>query len=175
MNFSSPSENGLPYEELESLLDGIAPLKKVLFLDACHSGEVDKEEVEILAQNTTSTGKVKFRDAGTGIQKKNLGLKTTSELMGELFTDLRRGTGATVVSSAGGVESAMESDEWKNGLFTYCLLHGLKDKVADTNKDGEIWLSELQNYLRKEVTELSNGAQQPTSRIENLSMDFRVW
>lgn len=175
MNFSIPSENGLPYEELESLLDGIAPLKKVLFLDACHSGEIDKEEVEQLATNTVVNSKVKYREAGTGIQKKNLGLKTTSELMGELFTDLRRGTGATVVSSAGGVESAMESDEWKNGLFTYCLLHGLKDKVADTNKDGEIWLSELQSYLRKEVTELSNGAQQPTSRIENLSMDFRVW
>jgi uncharacterized caspase-like protein len=175
MNFSNPSGKGIPYEELESLLDGIAPLKKVLFLDACHSGEVDKEEVELLAQNNASNGKVKFRNAGAGIQKKNLGLKTTSELMSELFTDLRRGTGATVISSAGGAEYAMESDEWKNGLFTYCLLHGLKDKAADANKDGEIWLSELQSYLRKEVTELSNGAQQPTSRIENLSMDFRVW
>jgi hypothetical protein len=175
MDFSNPSEKGLPYEELESLLDGIAPLKKVLFLDACHSGEVDKEEVELLATNTTINSKVKFRNAGAGIQKKNLGLKTTSELMGELFTDLRRGTGATVISSAGGAEYAMESDEWKNGLFTYCLLHGLKDKAADTNKDGQIMLSELQSYLRKEVTDLSNGAQQPTSRIENLSMDFRIW
>lgn len=175
MDFSNPSEKGLAYEELESLLDGIAPLKKVLFLDACHSGEVDKEEVELLATNSTINSKVKFRNAGAGIQKKNLGLKTTSELMGELFTDLRRGTGATVISSAGGAEYAMESDEWKNGLFTYCLLHGLKDKDADENKDGEIWLSELQTYLRKEVTELSNGAQQPTSRIENLSMDFRIW
>jgi uncharacterized caspase-like protein len=175
MDFSNPSEKGLPYEELESLLDGIAPLKKVLFLDACHSGEVDKEEVDLLATNTTTNSKVKFRNAGAGIQKKNLGLKTTSELMSELFTDLRRGTGATVISSAGGAEYAMESDEWKNGLFTYCLLHGLKDKDADENKDGEIWLSELQSYLRKEVTLLSNGAQQPTSRMENLSMDFRVW
>src|SRR5690606_16365913 len=125
--------------------------------------------------NTMTTGSVKFRSAGAGIQKKNLGLKTTSELMGELFTDLRRGTGATIISSAGGAEFAMESDEWKNGLFTYCLLHGLKDKAADTNRDGQIMLSELQTYLRKEVTELSSGVQQPTSRIENLSMDFRIW
>ena len=126
-------------------------------------------------KNNIITGKKKFRDAGAGIQKKNLGLKTTSELMGELFSDLRKGTGTTVIASAGGVEAAMESDEWQNGLFTYCLLHGLKDEAADTNKDGQIMLSELQSYLRKEVTELSNGAQQPTSRIENLSMDFRVW
>jgi hypothetical protein len=175
MDFNNPAEKGLPYEDLESLVDGIAPLKKVLFLDACHSGEVDKEEVEQLAMNSTSTDDVKFRAAGAGIQKKNLGLKTTSELMGELFTDLRRGTGATVISSAGGAEYAMESDQWKNGLFTYCLLHGLKDKAADANNDGQIMLSELQQYLRTEVTKLSNGAQQPTSRIENLSMDFRIW
>lgn len=175
MDFNNPSGKGIPYEELESLVDGIAPLKKVIFLDACHSGEVDKEEVEQLAVNTSSSGNVKFRAAGAGIQKKNLGLKTTSELMTELFTDLRKGTGATVISSAGGAEYAMESDQWKNGLFTYCLLHGLKDKAADANGDGQIMLSELQNYLRKEVTTLSNGAQQPTSRIENLSMDFRIW
>lgn len=175
MDFNNPSGKGIPYEELESLVDGIAPLKKVIFLDACHSGEVDKEEVEQLAVNTTGSGNVKFRAAGAGIQKKNLGLKTTSELMSELFTDLRKGTGATVISSAGGAEYAMESDQWKNGLFTYCLLHGLKDKAADANGDGQIMLSELQNYLRKEVTTLSNGAQQPTSRIENLTMDFRVW
>lgn len=174
IDFDNPSGKGLAYEELESLLDGIAPLKKVLFIDACHSGEVDKEEVEQLAVNA-SKGDITFRAAGAGIQKKNLSLKTTSELMGELFTDLRRGTGATVISSAGGVELAMESAEWKNGLFTYCLLHGLQDQAADLNKDGQVMLSELQQYLRTEVTQLSQGAQQPTSRIENLSMDFRIW
>jgi uncharacterized caspase-like protein len=175
MDFNNPSEKGLPYEDLESLVDGIAPLRKIIFLDACHSGEVDKDEVEQLAMANTNSGDVQFRAVGSGIQKKNLGLKTTSELMCELFTDLRRGTGATVISSAGGAEYAMESAQWKNGLFTYCLLHGLKDKAADANKDGQIMLSELQQYLRTEVTKLSNGAQQPTSRIENLSMDFRIW
>ncbi|HLP12475.1 MAG TPA: caspase family protein [Flavobacteriales bacterium] len=175
MDFNNPAERGLPYEELEALVDGIAPLKKVIFIDACHSGEVDKEEVEQLAMANTNAGEIKFRATGVGIQKKNLGLKSTSELMSEMFTDLRKGTGATVISSAGGVEYAMESDQWKNGLFTYCLLHGLKDKAADANNDGQIMLSELQQYLRTEVTRLSKGAQQPTSRIENLSMDFRVW
>lgn len=175
MDFNNPAEKGLPYEDLESLVDGIAPLKKVIFIDACHSGEVDKEEVEQMAMAGTNVNNITFRTAGAGIQKKNLGLKTTSELMGELFTDLRRGTGATVISSAGGAEYAMESDQWKNGLFTYCLLHGLKDKTADLNEDGQVMLSELQHYLRTEVTRLSNGAQQPTSRMENISMDFRIW
>ena len=176
MDFKNPEGRGMPYEKLESLLDGIAPLKKTLFIDACHSGELDKDEVEqLVVQNSTQKGNVKFRTAGAGIQKKNLGLQSTSELMSELFTDLRRGTGATVVSSAGGAEYAMESAEWKNGLFTYCLLHGLKSRRADINHDGSIMLSELQKYLQEEVMKLSKGQQKPTSRIENLSLDFRIW
>ncbi|MBX7095216.1 MAG: caspase family protein [Flavobacteriales bacterium] len=175
MDFNKPAEKGIPYEELESILDGIEPLKKVIFIDACHSGEIDKEEVSQIAQSISGNEDIKFRNAGAGIQKKTLGLKTTSELMAELFTDLRRGTGATVISSSGGVEYAMESAEWKNGLFTYCLLHGLKNLKADLNQDGMVMLSELQQYLRSEVILLSNGAQQPTSRIENLSLDFRIW
>ncbi|MFN5183827.1 MAG: hypothetical protein ACK5D5_12475, partial [Bacteroidota bacterium] len=76
------------------------------------------------------------------------------------------------------------SDAWNKTTFTvvdyqrkWVLydIHGLKDKVADLNNDGQVMLSELQNYLRTEVTKLSNGAQQPTSRIENLTMDFRIW
>lgn len=92
-----------------------------------------------------------------------------------LFTDLRKGTGATVISSSGGMKFAMEGDDWNNGLFTYCLINGIKSKEADLNKDGEIWLSELKQYVSEQVTKLSNGKQQPTSRIENQMLDYRVW
>jgi hypothetical protein len=68
----------------------------------------------------------------------------------------------------------MEGDQWKNGLFTYSFLHGLESKEADLNKDGKIMLSELEVYLQDEVSRLSNGKQRPTSRIENLQMDFRI-
>lgn len=175
MNFNEPARAGLPYEELEKLLDGIAPLRKTVLIDACHSGEIDKEEVEMLAVNTSTNEHIKFRAAGAGIGKKNLGLKTTSELMREVFTDLRTGTGATVISSASGVEYAMESDEWNNGLFTYCLLYGLQTMEADLDKNGEIWLSEMQEYLGNKVSKLSNGQQKPASRIVNPSMDFRLY
>ena len=39
VNFNNPEENGLPYDELENLLDGIAARKKLLLIDACHSGD----------------------------------------------------------------------------------------------------------------------------------------
>lgn len=174
MDFNQPKQKGLMYEDLEGLLDGIKPLKKVLFIDACHSGEIDKEEVEFAQAKNTEEGDVRFRAVGKKVQSK-LGAQNTLELTKSLFTDLRKGTGATVISSAGGMEFAMESGDWKNGLFTYALLNGIKSRDADLNKDGEIWLSELQEYVGEKVTLMSNGLQRPTSRIENQMMDFRIW
>lgn len=175
IDFNTPSINGIAYEEIESVLDGIKAMKKLLFMDTCHSGEVDKDDVIAVANTETEQGNVMFRAVGASVKEKNMSLKKTSELMKEMFTDLRRGTGATIISSAGGAEFAMESADWKNGLFTYCMLHGLKDKAADTNKDGEVWLSELQNYLTNEVRVLSKGKQVPTARSENLVLDYRIW
>ncbi|MGV6862737.1 MAG: caspase family protein [Putridiphycobacter sp.] len=174
MDFMNPAERGLAYEDLESLLDGIKPLKKTLLIDACHSGEIDKEEVELAQANITEESDIQFRVVGNTATPK-LGAQNTSELTKSLFTDLRKGTGATVISSAGGMEFAMEGDDWKNGLFTYCFIKGIKTKAADLNKDGEIWLSEIQQYVAEQVYELSGGRQQPTSRIENQTIDFRVW
>ncbi|MEA3494703.1 MAG: caspase family protein [Bacteroidota bacterium] len=176
MDFENPKGKGIVYEDIEALLDGLKALKKIFFMDTCHSGELDKDEVERTSSSQSESGKITFRSAGVGVrQKEGVGLNNTSELMKEMFSDLRRGTGATVISSAGGAEYAMESRDWNNGLFTYCLLHGLKDEAADLNSDGTIMLSELQRYVQKQVSELSGGKQVPTSRIENLSMDFRVW
>jgi hypothetical protein len=81
-------------------------------------------------------------------------LQNTSELTKSLFADLRKGTGATVISSAGGMEFAMESSQWQNGLFTYCFINGLQSKAADLNKDGVIMLSELQQYVATQVTQI---------------------
>lgn len=175
-DFNNPSSKGLLYSEIEELLDGITALKKLLFMDTCHSGELDKDDTEKDTKSIKTEEDVNFRAVGQGVRKKKgEGLENTSELVKELFTDLRRGTGATIISSAGGVEFALESDTWKNGLFTYCMLQGISEQTADLNKDGQILLSELQLFVRKEVYRLSNGKQSPTSRLENLSMDYLMW
>ncbi|MBN4072721.1 caspase family protein [Crocinitomix catalasitica] len=178
MDFNAPATRGIPYESIEALLDGIKPLKKLLFMDTCHSGEVDKDDIQI-AENESEVedSDIVFRSVGEAVENKEsqLGLHNTSELMKSLFTDLRRGTGATVISSSGGVEFAIESDEWRNGLFTYCLIDGLKNKAADLNKDKIITVSELQTYVRKRVNQLSGGRQTPTSRVQNMELDYRLW
>ena len=174
VNFSNPSEHGLAYEVLEDLLDGIPARYKILFMDACHSGEIDKEEV--IASVAVKAGAVKFSKAGDQtIEKKTIGLKNSFELMQELFTDLRRSTGTTSISSSSGTQISLEDSKYRNGIFTYCILSGLKEQKADSDHDGKIMLSELKGYVQRRVSELTDGKQQPTSRIENIENDWQIW
>ncbi|HAS44716.1 MAG TPA: hypothetical protein DCS93_29830 [Microscillaceae bacterium] len=198
VNFRNPSEKGLPYEDLEGLLDGIPARNKVLMIDACHSGEIDKQDRQEFKNNTnvgtisargfTKTGQGKTKTTPKESSQKNsddfdfdvadykqVGLGNSFDLMKKMFADLRRNSGATVISAAGGMEYALEGNLWKNGVFTYCLLSGMKNKEADLNNDGKVMLSELQKYLKTQVPKVTNGKQQPTSRVENLSVDFRIW
>ena len=179
MDFMNPMVKGIPYEMIENLVDNIKALRKLLFIDTCHSGEVEKDEVEkeTRLKDTEKGSEVIFRAAGSvDIKVKDgLGLRSTNELMKSLFTDLRKGTGATVISSSGGTEYAIEGDNWKNGLFTYCLLRGLTEKEADKNKDKKINISELQDFIQTEVNRISNGTQTPTSRFVNTQLDYRIW
>ena len=176
MNFDKPSQNGLAYESLENLLDGIPALNKLLIIDACHSGEVDEEDA-ILAEQELSNSKVSGKRGSIVVKSRNkqLGLKNSFELMQMLFSDLRRGTGATVISSASGLEYAYEGETWENGVFTYAMLEGLKSGACDLNGDGSVQVSELKSYVFDKVSELTNGKQNPTSRKENLEYDFTVW
>jgi WD40 repeat protein len=176
MDFMNPAKEGISYESLEGLISQIKAIRKILIMDTCHSGEVDKEEVTgSTAAAPIEKGEVEFRGAGDAVEYKDAQSAGASKMMKELFTDLRKGTGATAISSAGGTELAMESDAWKNGLFTYCLLSGLKEKTADKNQDGQITLSELQAYLVTAVTEKSQGRQVPTTRVENFMLDYSIW
>ena len=178
VDFDNPSAKGLPYEALESLLDGIRPFQKLLLIDACHSGEVDKDDVVVLqtaAVSSDDTAVLKRGSVPIASKSKKLGLKNSFELMQTIFADVRRGTGAVVISASGGLEYALESNQWNNGVFTYSLLEGLKSGNADANNDGSIQVSELKDYITEKVTAYTNGGQTPTARKVNLEFDFDVW
>lgn len=178
LDFNDPAQNGISYNDIESLVDGIPAIRKLLIMDTCHSGELDKDDVE--KNNSTeklnSSSDIVFRNVGVGVRtKEGAGIEATNEVMKEMFSDLRRGAGATVIASAGGTEFAMESQKWQNGLFTYCFIQALQSQNGDSNKDGFIFVSELKTYIQAEVLRLSEGLQEPTTRTENLSMDYRIW
>ncbi|MDE3218319.1 MAG: caspase family protein [Nitrospirota bacterium] len=187
----NPATNGLPYEEFENLLDGIPALQKVLLLDTCFSGEIEKDQAVVVAQaETGGSGTVKMRSfkAARGVtvvpdaSETNSGTPTAPRLSKEMvkfqqdwFADLRRGTGAAVISSSSGNEYSLEGEQWKNGVFTYALINGLKNRGADANKDQTITVSELQSYVIDQVRKLTEGGQNPTVRRENLEYDFAVY
>ena len=182
MNFENPAEKGILYDDLEGLLYGIPARKKLLLMDACHSGEVDKDEVEVkdavadLGEN--KKGDIKtygYKGILVNAEGSGLGLQNSFELMQELFANLSRGSGAIVISAAAGTGYALESAEWNNGVFTYCILNGLKNLAADANGDKSVSVSELKDYVSKEVERLTNGAQKPTSRRESLEFDWGGW
>lgn len=174
-DFDNPKLSALPYARLESMLDKIPARNKVVFIDACHAGEVDDTDLAELKSPVPEMD-IKFRKFRSSNWNK-LGMQNSFDLMKSLFVDLRRGTGATIISSASGVELAMDgSAEWDdNSVFTYSFLKGLKDQQADLNFDGEITISELQQYLPKMVSRLTNNLQRPTYRMENIGNDWRVW
>lgn len=175
VDFDNPKANGLAYDELEALLDGIPARQKLLLLDACHSGELDQGGVKIIKHDKKPEEAVQFRLGNQSVSYLNPALENAFMLMRKLFVDLRRGTGASVITSASGVQFAVEGDAWGNGIFTYCLLTGLRENKADLDQDGQILVSELQAYLAREVTKLTKGNQQPTFRMENMSNDWQLW
>jgi WD40 repeat protein len=176
VNFISPSKKGISYDSLLHAIEKIPARSKVFFIDACHSGELDKDDVIKSEETYINEGKLVFRSIKGGVVSKEgaVGLKKSLEFSKMIFTDLRNNNGVTVISSAGGAEYAIEGEKWNNGIFTYCLLNGMKKRIADINKDGKIFLSELQEYLTGEVKRVSNGLQIPTSRSENIYNDFFI-
>ena len=95
--------------------------------------------------------------------------------MKEIFADISNGNGAVVISAAGGMEYALESNRWNNGVFTYSVLQALRENKADANKDGSTSISELKNYVSANVQLLTGGRQKPTSRRENSDTDWLLW
>ena len=93
------------------------------------------------------------------------------EKLQDMFVDLRRGSGATVISSSQGAEYAFESSEQSNGLFTYSLMEALDGK-ATPNKNGQITISGGGDYVKKRVQDLTKGKQNPNLRGVNLEEDF---
>ena len=173
VNFNTPSENGLPYDELENLLDSIPARKKLMLIDACHSGEVDKDEFRQIEINKAVLDSNNVVSKGVIItskttQSKKLGLKNSFELMQSLFVNVGKSTGATIISAAAGTEFALEKGDLKNGVFTYCVMEAM-------DKYPRMKISELKKIVGARVELLTNGMQKPTSRNEAIAVDWQIW
>jgi hypothetical protein len=167
VDFDNPGTKGLAYTELQSLLDGIPARKKLILLDACHSGEVDKEDG--IRQNNIADSlglkKGMIRKTESGSQ---VGLSNSFELMQSLFSDVGNDTGAEVISAASGSQFALERGDLKNGVFTFSILEAIK-------AHSHMKISELKKLVVERVLQLTGGLQRPTFRSENVASDWELW
>ena len=174
VNFKDPAKNGLPYDALENLLDSIPARKKLMLIDACHSGELDKDEMNRYTQTADERKKNGVKDEGHKgaevglVEKPGLSMQSSYELMKQLFVNVGKSTGATIISAAGGVQYALEKNDLRNGVFTYSILENMQ-------KNPHVTISALKQYVNKRVTELTAGMQVPTTRNETDVVDWEVW
>lgn len=173
MDFTDPAAKGIPVELFEKALYSTQARKKILLIDACHSGLV--EEPIIISANISDEQK-NIKQTGRGGAVTNNGTaQTDTEVLQSAFLNLDKGQGITIISASSGSELAYEDSQLQNGLFTYSFLEGIKSGNADLNKNEQISLSELKSFVEKRVVELSNGKQRPTNRRWNSYLDFPVW
>lgn len=161
-DFQHSNIGSLPFEQFERLVDSIPARNKLLLIDVCNSGEVDREALSAKANGST------LADRLTAQEKAN-------QLTQLYFTDLRRSNGASELGASGPFEQATETSDLQNGVFTYFLKKGLKEMEADLNHDGQVTVSELADYLKDKVGAYTDKAQQPTLRRQNINSDMVVW
>lgn len=82
--------------------------------------------------------------------------------------------GVTVISGAGGNQEALESDEWRNGAFTYAIKEGVLQRRADLERDGRITPQFLYSFVKKRMREMTQGvdvARKPVPKFIGASFD----
>jgi len=68
--------------------------------------------------------------------------------------------GFTVMTAAGGEQTAKPLEEVKHGMFSYFLMKGMEGG-ADANNDRQITAGELHAYVQQNVVQQSSGSQTP--------------
>tara|TARA_B100000029_G_C17554298_1_gene951197 strand:+ start:65 stop:1486 length:1422 start_codon:yes stop_codon:yes gene_type:complete len=129
----------LPMEELKTVSQRSSARQVMFLVDACHGG--------LAAVNTRS-------------------VDSNSK---DYIAKITKMKSRQIISAGGKDDKVVEKAEWGHSAFTYKLIHGLRDGLADKDEDNIITASELYSFLRKSVTTLSGYIQTP--RFNNLSND----
>lgn len=69
-----------------------------------------------------------------------------------------------ILTAGGRDEPVAERSEWGHSAFTYKLLDGLDRGLADLNNDGLITATELADYIKKNVSVITDNKQTPQFR-----------
>lgn len=163
-----------PFELVESLLQDIAPRRKLFLMDTCESGELDPGSPagrHPLAPGMQSRALV--RQAATpGPQTAVTAAPAyLSDRDRYIYNDVERRSGAIVLSSSRGSEASYELDELHNGAFTEAVLRALVGASdADGDGDGKLSARELAAFVARDVSARTAGLQHPTVDRDNVDL-----
>ncbi len=141
--------------ELLELLDQLEA-KKIIFLDACYSGNIDNDLLT------------------SGIEE-NISIQNSIKRI------INTKAGYTVITSSLGTQKSYWHEAWKNGAFTEAFTEGLNGKANKKNHNGisdnVITIGEICDYIAWRVPELCREqniqqVQHPDLIIHDLGDDF---
>ncbi len=128
--------NKLRHDEIKQIFNESKAKHKLCIADACHSGSMKYGE-GLAAKGPTSVSLKRFYQA---------------------FEDTDGGV--ALLMSSQSEELSLEDHGLRQGVFTYYILQGMRGK-ADNNADKLVTISELYNYVYKNVREYTAGMQSP--------------
>ncbi|MCB0422104.1 MAG: caspase family protein [Bdellovibrionales bacterium] len=153
--------------------------KKFMFYYTGHSddqgihlkdGKIDRSKFHDILKKIPSKVKVVILDSCFSGALKSKGYKK-SEAIDLVKIDRDEPTGSVILTSSSGNEFSYESENLKGSIFTYHLVSGLYGQ-ADGNKDGQVTIDELYQYVyaqTKYQSMVSGGATQSPEFLSKLS------
>jgi uncharacterized caspase-like protein len=135
----------------DDLLDLVAsiPGKKVLFVDACHSGAA--MTVGLKATETTPNMNTFVNDFSTA------------------------GSGVVVFAASTGTELAKEDEQWdRHGAFAKALIDAIGAGKAAIDRSGRTTTDMLDLYVEDRVKAMTDGRQHPVMNRPVLVPDFPI-
>ncbi len=167
------STNTIDFLSLLASTDVIPARQKLLLIDACHSGDLDKSNL-VAADTNSSISKNDTAAARVVSLKYKQKKENAFEAMQKLFSFSEKGNGTVVFSASGGMQYAYEGASIQNGYFTYALIEALLYNKATEGQQGMLWLNQLIKYATKRVIEISGGKQTPNLRIAHPDINWRI-
>jgi len=121
-------------DELGYLVSRFIAQSVVILMDTCHSGGQGRS-VDLMGLGSRGSGDSMTRD---------------------VFSDPEARTGRAMLTACQSGEDAREFDELQHGVFTFFVLEGIENRLADANLDRVVTFDELGAFVSDAVDEWSS-------------------